>query len=485
MSAPTCPEKSALRRLLGGDLRPEETATLEDHLTSCSDCRADLQRLCETTERPGPETTRAAGAETTTMGELGRVFVPTEQTRPDVPGYVIERELGRGGMGVVYLARQVEANRRVAIKLVAPASAERPDDLLRFRLEGESLARLHHPNVVQIYEVGSVGGRPFFSMEYVPGGPLSACLHGPMRPAAAVAEMAEAFARAVHAAHQRGIVHRDLKPANILLTGEPWASGAWPGAPKVADFGLAKQIESDSGLTRTGQIMGTPNYMAPEQARGEDTSVSADIYALGAILYEMLSGRPPFQAGNTWETLRQTVNDPPVPPSKVRPGVPADLETIALKCLSKAPPDRYASADALAEDLRRYREGRPISAKPVGAWRRGAMWCRRHPVPASLSAALIGALVVGAVGVLYGLIQAREGLAAVRRAETRAVHNASLARGAVEDYLTRVSENRLIREPGLQELRKELPSAALAYYRDFARERRDDPAARFDLAERI
>ncbi len=328
--------------------------------------------------------------------------------QPDVPGYEILAELGSGGMGVVYLARQVRANRLVALKMVRAGEHCRQEDLLRFRLEGESLARLQHPNVVQVYELGVFEGRPFFSMEYVDGGTLAASLAKSPRAPEQAAALIETIARAVHAAHQCGVIHRDLKPANILLTATPVGddsdgavrADSAVGIPKVMDFGLAKILGSDDGLTRTGQTMGTPSYMAPEQATGDaSVGVAADVYALGAILYELLSGRPPFRAASPWETMMQVVHEAPQPPSKWRPGLARDLEVVCLKCLTKEPKGRYPSADALAEDLRRFLNGEPVAARRVGPIARTQRWCRRHPAIAGLMVALTGALVFGLAAV--------------------------------------------------------------------------------------
>jgi serine/threonine-protein kinase len=299
-----------------------------------------------------------------------------------VPGYEVLGELGRGGMGVVYRARQVALDRVVALKMVLAGCHAGPDELSRFRAEARAVARLSHPHVVQIHEVGEAGGLPFLSLEFVEGGSLAERLRaGPMAfPEAA--RLVAGLARAVEAAHRRGIVHRDLKPANVLLAPD--------GTPKITDFGLAKHLQGDSQQTASGAILGTPSYMAPEQAAGKRGKVgpAADVYSLGAILYELLTGRPPFQAATALDTVIQLTEEEPVPPRKLRPQAPRDLETICLKCLEKEPTRRYASAGALADDLRRYLDGEAILARPPGPWGRLHRWAARQPALAATLAGL-------------------------------------------------------------------------------------------------
>jgi hypothetical protein len=306
-------------------------------------------------------------------------------------------------MGVVYLARQVSLNRLVALKMVLAGGHASPEVRRRFRAEAEAIAKLRHPGIVQIYEVGEADRYPYFSMEYVEGGCLTRRSDWPPRSAA---QLVEALTRAVQYAHAHGLIHRDIKPANILLTED--------GQPKITDFGLAKRLDGGDGLTHSGAVLGTPAYMAPEQAagRGKRVGPPADVYALGAVLYYLLTGRPPFLADEPLDTLLLVIHEDPVPPRRLNPQVPRDLESVCLKCLEKNSDRRYASAGELAEDLHRFQAGEPVVARPVGALRRGGRWClrrlaraarqarqwyRRYPAWSTLAAIL---LVIGGATVL-------------------------------------------------------------------------------------
>jgi WD40 repeat protein/serine/threonine protein kinase len=328
----------------------------------------------------------------------------------ELPGYQVLRELGRGGMGVVYLARQLSANRLVALKVILSQSQVSVQEQARFRTEAGVIATLQHPGIVQIFEVGEHEGNLYFSLEFCSAGSLDRYLAGtPLKPGEA-ARLTLALSQAIAVAHAARIIHRDLKPANVLLapalnTGAPRAEERKTDEArlplnafvlKVTDFGLAKKLD-DVGHTKTGQILGSPSYMAPEQARGEKVGTAADIYALGAILYECLTGRPPFKAASSWETILQVTRESPVSPRQVQPGLPRDLETICLKCLHKEAPRRYASAGDLADDLQRYLEGRPIRARPVGILERGLLWCQRNPLSAILISAVVLVLVLGII----------------------------------------------------------------------------------------
>lgn len=349
------------------------------------------------------EATLASEADATvdlgSQNEPTVVALPTAdepaRVRPSVPGYEILEELGRGGMGVVYRARQVGLNRIVALKMILSGAHAGDVAIGRFRIEAEAVARLLHPNIVQIYEIGEVDRLPYFSLEYVEGGALDRRLSGaPMKPAAAAALIAT-LARAIHAAHRAGVVHRDLKPGNILIAAD--------GTPKISDFGLAKRLDSKEGNTQSGSVLGSPSYMAPEQASGQTKLIGplADVYSLGAILYELLVGRPPFRAATPLDTVMQVVTSEPVPPSRLQPGLPRDLETICLKCLQKEPGRRYPDAQALADDIGRFLSGEPIIARPAGAVLRMAKWVRRRPAVAALTAAVLMVATVGFAGVVW------------------------------------------------------------------------------------
>jgi tRNA A-37 threonylcarbamoyl transferase component Bud32/sugar lactone lactonase YvrE len=318
-----------------------------------------------------------------------------------VPGYEIVRELGRGGMGVVYQARQTKLNRPVALKMILAGSHAGAADLARFQTEAEAIARLRHPNIVQVYEVGEHEGRPYFSLEFCGGGSLDTKLNGTPLPPREAASLVETLARAMQAAHEQNVIHRDLKPANVLL--------AEDGTPKITDFGLAKKV-GEGGQAATGAVMGTPSYMAPEQARGrsEEIGPHTDGYALGAILYELLTGHPPFKAAQALDTILQVITDEPVPPARLQPKTPRDLETICLKCLHKEARKRYASARELADDLRRYLGGEPIRARPVGRAERAAKWVKRNPAVAALMAAVVLSVVGGASGIVVKYFDAKE-----------------------------------------------------------------------------
>jgi WD40 repeat protein len=303
--------------------------------------------------------------------------------------YELIRELGRGGMGIVYRARQVSLNRPVALKMIRSAALASEDELRRFQNEAEAVATLDHPHIIPILEVGSHDGQRYFTMKLIGGTSLDKKLADYTADPKSAARLLKQAAEAVHHAHQRGILHRDLKPANILRDER--------GEPFVTDFGLAKRVVGDSELTHSGAILGTPAYMAPEQASGRRGAVTtaSDVYGLGTILYGLLTGRAPFGGDSIDETLEQVRSAPPAPPSEINPHTPRDLEVICLKCLEKDPARRYMSAQALADDLGRYLAGEPIAARPTGAAERAWRWCRRNPAVATLAALLVAALVAG------------------------------------------------------------------------------------------
>jgi eukaryotic-like serine/threonine-protein kinase len=331
--------------------------------------------------------------------------------------YEVREVIGRGGMGVVYKAFQPSLKRIVALKMILDTSADL-QALSRFRTEAEAVAQLQHPNITQIHEIGDHEGRPFLSLEYIEGGTLTRKMARSMPLPREAAQLVEVLARTMHFAHERGIIHRDLKPSNVLLTKD--------GQPKISDFGLAKRTQQTvsagfMAMTHTGEVLGTPSYMAPEQAGGliRQIGPATDVYSLGAILYEMLAGRPPFAADSALQVLHRVLHEEPLPPTQLQQRVPLDLETICLTCLEKDPARRYASANALADDLRAFLAGDPIQARPPTTWERLARWARHKPTAAVLLAVaavafcglLIGAwqqsaLVVGSVAVLSMLLAA-------------------------------------------------------------------------------
>ena len=308
---------------------------------------------------PNAQPLYSAAEAVTLPREAAATGSSTARETVGVSGYQILEELGRGGMGVVYKARQVSLNRLVALKMLLPGGHAGEADLARLRAEAEAIAGLRHPNIIQIYEIGEQDGLPFLALEYCAGGSLDRKINGTPLRAEQAAALVETLARAIHAVHRVGVVHRDLKPANVLLTDAD-------GQPKITDFGLAKKLGSQVH-TQTGQILGTPSYMAPEQAAGQSKQITAatDIYALGGILYESLTGRPPFRAVTPLDTILQVLEQEPAPPRLLNPRIDIDLETICLKCLEKDPAHRYASALELADDLQRYLAREPISARSV------------------------------------------------------------------------------------------------------------------------
>jgi WD40 repeat protein/serine/threonine protein kinase len=461
-----CPSERELEGLLNESLNVPEQHTLSLHIAECAHCQASLERLTQDEEasqytsrlmRPVASSPsevsgsdgqpaflarlkrHSPAAHEHRIGVLGKPATSQLKTASTktatvtepmkVAGYEILGELGRGGMGVVYKARQVGLNRLVALKMILAGAHARPKDLARFGHEAEAVARLRHPNIIQIFDVGESEGGQYFALEFMEGGSLIHKLHGDPQPLFATAALIETLARAVHFAHQSHIVHRDLKPANILLTAGEWrmmdetgkrkpaesardeadSSGVILATPKITDFGLAKRLDEQSAKTHTGEILGTPSYMAPEQAADGIGPIGprTDVYALGAILYEMLTGRPPFKGPSALDTVVQVVHEEPVRPGFLRPGLPRDLETICLKCLEKEPRKRYSSALALAEDLHLFCRGLPIRARSVGLIERTWKRAKRRPVTASLVAAMILIGVLGFAGITWQWQEAR------------------------------------------------------------------------------
>ena len=421
-----------------------------------------------------------------------------------VPGYQLLGELGRGGMGVVYKARHLGLDRLVALKMILAGGQSGTEQLARFKTEAEALATLHHPNIVQIHDFGTHDGRPYFSLEYLEGGSLEKLLNGQPQSPTATGALVEQLALGIQSAHDVGIIHRDIKPANVLLQlKNPSVQSAKginnKGAldrsllsvfiPKITDFGLAKTLDSNSTETKAGTILGTPSYMAPEQAEGrKDLTPAVDIYALGTILYESLTGRPPFKATTPFDTVMQVISEEPVPPRRLQSKIPKDLETICLKCLEKAPHRRYQSACALAEDLRHFLNGEPIQARPVGPITRLLKWSRRRPTLASLlmlcGIALLAALWQGwRATIALAEVERQKGFLEHSRdvAEKERVRAQALLRKSVEAVnrlMLRVSDPRLVRLAGFQDERRKMLEEAVTFQRDLLRMESNDPEVR-------
>jgi WD40 repeat protein/Tfp pilus assembly protein PilF/tRNA A-37 threonylcarbamoyl transferase component Bud32 len=405
-----CISETDLRAFQLGELPSRVAALIADHLDACPDCAARADHLDSAADACVVHLRRAAG-----QGSSLDLPEPTPAPRSaTTPGdasfprwfgdFELLGALGAGGMSVVYLARQRRPDRIVALKMILAGRQADAERRARFLAEADAIGRLQHPNIIQIYQAGEHDGQLFLALEWLDGGNLEQLLDGHPQDPAVAAALVEQLAQAVQHAHGHGIIHRDLKPANVLLTfGRPPAARTLAAAvPKIGDFGLAKQDEVS--LTASGALLGTPAYMAPEQAGGDKGAVgpAADIYALGAILYELLTGRPPFQAASTLETLDQVRSTEPVPPTHLQPKVPRDLETICLKCLHKEPGRRYAHASDLADDLEAFGQGRPIQARPVGTGERVWRWARRNPGWAAMLSAVFALLLLIAAGASLG-----------------------------------------------------------------------------------
>jgi WD40 repeat protein/tRNA A-37 threonylcarbamoyl transferase component Bud32 len=456
-----CVSEADLRALLLGELSEPVVRLVSKHLETCPECEAAAQRLDTLVDpflsnlrqmlRTAPEPARMStildgpATHVTEKEALAGTSLTLDDDVLRIAGYEILGELSRGGMSVVYKARQLRPERTVALKMLLGGVFAEAERRARFLAEADAVARLRHPHIVQIHEVGYHHGLPFLSLEFMEGGSLAQHLGGQPLPPREAASLLETLARAVHYAHSQGVVHRDLKPANILLGSEQPMLSTESSArlstqhsalstliPKISDFGLAKHQRPD--LTTTGAILGTPSYMAPEQAAGDNRGVgpAADVYALGAILYETLTGRPPFQAATVLETLDQVETQEPIAPSQLQRKTPRDLSTICLKCLRKEPEKRYASAEELAEDLRRFRLGRPILARRTTAWERTTKWAHRHPALTMLLGLVAAVTVLGTGGVFWQWRRAEAalGVAHSREADTEQARQAEAqARG--------------------------------------------------------
>jgi serine/threonine protein kinase/Flp pilus assembly protein TadD len=542
-----CPPDQRLEVFLAEGLSPSECEALEEHLAECPRCQ---QRLHELTSEPVPSRWRelfaypqqndapsdpawldhlaqlpleqvaqephaaatqawvAAGdAETPSSDggadneELSPQPVPVPW--PVVPGYEVLGNLGRGGMGVVYQARQTGVNRLVALKMIRAGEGAGAEELARFRREAEAAGRLQHPNLVQIYEVGTHAGLPYLCLEYVDGGNLAELVAGLPHPARPAAALMQLLARAMHYAHEHGIVHRDLKPANILLqsgsTPEdaeerrgnetariPPRSAAFSAVkdfiPKISDFGLAKLLHEEARLTRTGLVLGTPSYMAPEQVLPGRQSIgpAADVYALGAILYELLCGRPPFVGETPLHTAEQVVHAEPVPLRRLHAKIPRDLETITLKCLAKEPGQRYSTARALADDLRRYLEDKPIKARRLTPQERAAKWARRHKTVVRAAMLLLVVAMIGLAVSTFLIMQQRDVAEASRR---RAEQILDTAYRSLDKIYLAWAEKRLPQATELTAEDRQFLEDALAFYMKFAHQDSSKAQGRQKAAE--
>ena len=378
------------------------------------------------------------------------------------PGFTVLGELGRGGMGAVYKAWQVRLKRVVAVKVIRADAYADSGAAARFQAEAEAAARLQHPNIVPVFEVGEHEGMGYLVLEYEAGGGLDRRLAGLLQDPNDSACMIETLARAIHYAHQNGIVHRDLKPANVLLTED--------GIPKISDFGLAKLLERDDRLTQVGDILGTPSYMAPEQIRGSSDGITpaTDVYALGAILYEMLTGRPPFKGTTPLSTMEQVSSIEPLSPAKLQRHTPRDLDIICLKCLQKEPRRRYATALELADDLRRFLDRQPILARQTPTWERAWKWARRRPSAATALLSILLAIMLLLGGALYHNARLRVAVRTAQAAEQASRTNEqaafdqrNLALQAFKELVYGVQE-KLAQTPATRAVRRDLLDTAIA-----------------------
>ena len=462
-----CPTAEQLRRLVNES--EDSAGDLERHIEECVRCQQELDRLTsdggfrrrfqggavpQGLPVPGEDFLRRLRENSTLFSFAGRTASETvgdgtapSQTGPLplVAGYEVLSEVGCGGMGVIYRARHLGLNCIVALKMIRSGTRASPAELARFRTEAEAVGRLQHPNILRVYDCGEADGQPYLALEYVEGGSLKERLDGTPWAAQPAARLLETLARAVDAAHQQHILHRDLKPSNILLSVVRRPSSVATdngqrttdnnGEPKVSDFGLAKRLDGGAGATHStqaGTILGTPAYMAPEQAAAgrKPVSPATDVYALGAILYELLTGRPPFTGEMPLDVLLQVLHDEPVAVTRLRPNVPRDLATITHKCLAKDPARRYASARELADDLRRFLERKPIQARPVGVGERLVKWARRRPGIAALCLAVVLGTGAGLGLAGWQWRQAERSAAAESRASLEALEKAESAERA-------------------------------------------------------
>ncbi len=478
-----------------------ETPTLEEYEERFPDLAATIREQVTAAATPLPATYETVSLPPpAAMPPLSTQWQPSLAVEPEIlgddwpelEGYVIEKELGRGGMGVVYQARDKRLGRRVALKMILGGALARPGARLRFLFEAEIVARLRHPNIVAIYEIGGQRAQPYFALEFVEGGSLAQVLAGQQVPPREAAQLVERLARAIPSAHAQGIIHRDIKPANVLLAQSP-AAATKPEAspsqssgsptvrldelvPKITDFGLAKLMTSESGLTATGAVIGTPSYMAPEQAGGRPHEVgpATDVYSLGAMLYEMLAGRPPYREKTGVETVMKIMESDPPPLASLRSKLPRDLITIVERCLQRDPGARYPLAGELADELARFRHGEPIRARRVGRGERLIKWARRRPAAAALVAVSLLALVsITAVSLLYARALS-DALAEAQSQNLRADENLTALGAAVDDFTDLLEADPRLESVDLGPLRAKLLEKAIPFYERLTSQRRGD-----------
>jgi eukaryotic-like serine/threonine-protein kinase len=461
-----CPGPDELGQYLAGALPPADEESVAGHIEVCLACQSLLDGLvaADLPFEPLPSSQNES-LFVRQLQSLDVAFITSSRSAPtdcsstelpSIPNYEVLAELGRGGTGIVYRARHLTLGREVAIKMLLTPALQSESDTQRFHFEAETVAQLHHPNIVQLFEIGEIAGQPFLVFEYVAGGTLQQKLAGRPQPPREAAALVEVLARAVHAAHAQHIIHRDLKPANVLLADAP---SSRYGFPKLTDFGLAKQLDAHSaGLTRS--LSGTPAYMAPEQVTGaqpgQDRHVTpaTDVYALGVILYEMLVGRPPFLNADWMATLLQVERNEPVSPRALQPSTPRDLETVCLKCLEKEPARRYAAAEDLADDIGRYLKGQPTAARPLSRAGRVAKLVRRYP----LVSGLIGVVIITLVAGFFSALLLWQRAVSARNELQNALGEVQVQHSQAELslYFGRIAQSVLLWEAGDSEQAREL-----------------------------
>jgi tetratricopeptide (TPR) repeat protein len=485
---------TAYLQALGTGSAPNREALLAQHpdlaeeLVELLDFQDRLYRLATPLRCVARAAERVTPIPTETLSDAGAEPASATAGR-ELGRYELLGRIGAGGMGVVYRARQKGLNRLVALKVIRMREVVSADEARRFRAEAETAAALDHPHVVPVYEVSEHQGQLFYSMRLMEGGSLATQLERFQAELREAARLVAAIARAVHHAHQRGILHRDLKPGNILLDAE--------GQPHVSDFGLAKRVESDGSLTQTGAIVGTPQYMAPEQTRGQKGAVTTatDVYGLGAVLYALLTGKAPFRGETALETLEQVRDREPEPPRRSNPKVDRDLETICLKCLHKDPARRYSSAEAVAEDLERWLAGEPIRARRSSLWERLWCWCRRNPVIAALSVTVLLLVLLAITGLAIGTWllwrergQTQEALAQAQRHAQRAEEQRRRAEGnfgraldGMTNLLDHLDEKEWPQPLEIEQVQQSLLRQVEAYFQSFLADNKDDPVNRLQV----